>query len=397
MRINDLQVLVLGTSWRNLVYVKLKTDEGLVGLGETRVANRTEALLGQLEAVKQRYVIGADPFEIERLVQAMSLGDQGRVGEVAGSAISVVEMACWDLIGKALGVPVYRLLGGAVRDRVKVYANGWYRGERSPEAFAEAARRVLAKGYLGLKLDPFGTIRGTPTRAELAEVVRLCEAVRAAVGPDVEVFIDMHSRFGPADAIRVSKALERIDPGWMEEPVAPEDAEGHQIVAQAIDAPLATGERLYTRAEFREFLQRRACEILQPDPTQCGGLLETKKIAATAEMFGMQVAPHNVAGQLATTAILHLAVTLPNLRILETFNDFEADLPLPGSRTGNPAKAAVLGGPEVVDGHFALPEGPGLGVAIDEDLIESLPFRAGHFNIFAANWHRRSNLDAPSA
>ncbi|CAN5877721.1 mandelate racemase/muconate lactonizing enzyme family protein [soil metagenome] len=393
MRINDLQTLVLGTSWRNLVYVKLITDEGLVGLGETRLANRTEAVLAQLEAVKHRYVLGADPFEIERLVQAMSLGDQGRVGEVAGSAISAVEIACWDLLGKALGVPVYRLLGGALRDRVKVYANGWYRGERTPEAFAEAARRVVSRGYLGLKLDPFGTIRGTPTKAELAEVVRLCEAVRAAVGPDVEVFIDMHSRFGPADAVRVARALERIEPGWIEEPVAPEDAKGHQIVARSVACPVATGERLYTRAEFRELLERRACDILQPDPTQCGGLLETKKLAATAEIFGMQVAPHNVAGQVATAAILHLAVTLPNLRILETFNDFEANLPLPDGKTGNPVKTAVTGGPEIVDGHFLLPRGPGLGVSIDESILQALPQRAGHFNIFAPEWHRRAALD----
>ncbi|RUL87392.1 mandelate racemase/muconate lactonizing enzyme family protein [Tautonia sociabilis] len=392
MRIVDLEVLVLGTSWRNLTFLKLTTDNGLVGLGEARLTNRTEALLAYLDAVRDRYILGVDPFDTERLVRTMIVGDQGRPGEVVTTAIALVEMACWDLKGKALGVPVYQLLGGAVRDSIPAYANGWYRVDRTPDAFAEAARKVASLGYRGLKLDPFGTMLGSLSSPELAEVVRLCEAVRAAVGPEVDVFIDMHSRFGVADAIRVIRALERIDPGWVEEPVDPLDANGHRRVADAVGVPVATGERLYHRSEFLPFLEQRACAILQPDLTHCCGLAEAKAIASMAEAFGMLVAPHNVAGPVAMAANLHLAATLPNLRIMETFNDFEADSPLPGRPPGNPVLAAASGCPGVVDGAFALPRGPGWGVELDEEIIRSLPFRPGHFNIFSPDWHKRRAL-----
>lgn len=392
MRIVDLEVLVLGTSWRNLTFLKLTTDDGLVGLGEARLTNRTEALLAYLDAVKGRYVLGIDPFDTEKLTRTMVHGDQGRAGEIVTTAIALIEMACWDLKGKALGEPVYRLLGGAVRDSIPAYANGWYRVDRTPDAFAEAALCVVSKGYRALKFDPFGTLHGPPSRAELVEVVRLCESVRAAVGPEVEIFLDMHSRFGIADAIRVIRALERIDLGWVEEPVDPLDAEGHRRVASAVGVPVATGERLYHRSEFLPFVEHRACAILQPDPTHCCGIGEVKAIAGMAEAFGLLVAPHNVAGPVAMAANLHLAATLPNLRIMETFNDFESDAPLPSGRPGNPVLAAASGCPAVVDGCFALPQGPGWGVSLDEEVIRSLPFRPGHFNIFAPDWHRRQAL-----
>jgi galactonate dehydratase len=392
MRIVDLEVLVLGTSWRNLTFLKLTTDDGLVGLGEARLTNRTEALLAYLDAVKRRYVLGIDPFETEKLVRTVVVGDQGRPGEIVTTALALIEMACWDLKGKALGVPVYQLLGGAVRGSIPAYANGWYRVDRTPDAFGEAANRVVARGYRALKFDPFGTLHGPPNRAELDEVVRLCEAVRAAVGPEVEIFIDMHSRFGVSDAIRVIRALERIDPGWVEEPVDPLDAPGHRRVAEAVGVPVATGERLYHRSEFLPFLEHRACAILQPDLTHCCGIGEVKAIADMAEAFGLLLAPHNVAGPVAMAANLHLAATLPNLRIMETFNDFEADAPLPSGRPGNPVHAAASGCPMVVDGAFALPEGPGWGVSLDEDVLRSSPFRPGHFDIFAPDWHRRQAL-----
>jgi galactonate dehydratase len=173
----------LGTPWRNLTFVKVETDDGLYGLGEVRLNNRTNALLGYLGEAMPRYVIGRDPFEIEDLVLKMMIGDFGRMGEITMSAISIIEMACWDIIGKSVGLPCYRLMGGAVRDRIKAYANGWYTVERTPQMFHEAALGVVERGYLALKLDPFGAGRYELTLDEQALAVDLVAAVRDAIGP----------------------------------------------------------------------------------------------------------------------------------------------------------------------------------------------------------------------
>jgi galactonate dehydratase len=400
VRINDLEVLVLGTAWRNLTFLKLYTDTGLVGLSEARLSNRTEPLLAYLEAIKRRYVVGADPFETEKIVNRIFYGDSGRVGEIVATAISLVEVACWDLVGKALNVPVYRLLGGAVRDKIKAYANGWYTVERTPEAFAEAARGVVAKGYRAMKFDPFGVGKYELTRAELHAVLRLCEAVRAAVGPDVELLIEMHGRFHPGAAVQIARALERIEPGWVEEPVGADNMKAFAKAARRIRAPVATGERLHHRFDFRELFERQACDIIQPDLTHCCGLWEMKKLAAMAEMHQMLIAPHNVAGPVATAANLHLAATLPNFKIQENFNDFAASELLKGGpragQMGNPVKEAVQGCPEVVDGYFALPQGPGLGVSLNEDVIRAHPMQSIHFSLYDPEWHKRQGPPAPS-
>src|SRR5215472_11934487 len=195
MKITRVTPLVLGTPWRNLTFVKVETDDGFYGLGEVRLNNRTNALLGYLHEAVPRYMIGHDPFDIESLTSRMTINDFGRMGEVTMSAVSIFEMACWDIIGKALGQPCYRLLGGPVRDRIKAYANGWYQVERTPEEFHAAALRVIEKGYLGLKLDPFGAGAFELDSHEVALSLALVEAVRDAIGPDVELLVEMHGRF----------------------------------------------------------------------------------------------------------------------------------------------------------------------------------------------------------
>src|SRR5512142_3093219 len=197
MKITNVTPLVLGTAWRNLTFVKVETDEGIIGLGEARSLNKDDALLGYLNEAVPRYVLGADPFELERLVQGMYRGDFGRAGEIAMTGIAVIEMACWDVMGKALNQPVYRLLGGAVRERVPAYANGWYTVERTTQEFHAAARRAVDKGYRALKFDPFGAGLYELERAEKMRTIALVEAVRDAVGLDVEILIEMHGRFNP--------------------------------------------------------------------------------------------------------------------------------------------------------------------------------------------------------
>src|ERR671911_2755344 len=207
MRIAEVRPLVLGTPWRHLAFVVVRTDEGLEGVGEVRMLNQTEALLGYLSDVVPAHVLGSDPFEIEALVQRIAHAEYTRTGPISMSALAVLEQACWDIVGKALGEPVYRLLGGAVRDRIKAYANGWYTVERTPGEFHAAARAVVERGYRALKLDPFGAASGELEPAELRRAVALVEAVRDAVGPDAEVLIEMHGRFTPATAVTVARAL----------------------------------------------------------------------------------------------------------------------------------------------------------------------------------------------
>jgi galactonate dehydratase len=382
MKISDVKTFVVGTPWRNLTFVRVQTDEGLSGIGEVRMLNHTDALLGYFSEAVPNHVLGHDPFNIENLVQNMYRNDFARAGEIAMSAIATLEMACWDIVGQALGQPVYRLLGGAVRERIKAYANGWYTGERTPEEFHTSAQRVVAKGYRALKFDPFGSGFYELDLAEKGRAIELVEAVRAAVGPEVEILIEMHGRFNPATAIEMARELERFKPSWVEEPVPPENLAALKKAAEKINIPIATGERIHTRYDFRELLELQAADYIQPDITHFGGLLEVKKLAAWAENYYVLVAPHNVGGPVSTAAALHFAASTPNFKIQEHFNDFADSW----------VKSVAPGNPEVVDGYFALPQGPGLGVKFDEEAAQAHPRQPVFFNLFAENWHRRQAL-----
>jgi galactonate dehydratase len=379
LKITDVKTHVVGTVWRNLTIVRVLTDEGLEGVGEVRMLNHTDALLGYLTEAVSNHVLGQDPFNIESLVQRMFRNDFARAGEIAMSAIATLEMACWDIVGKALGQPVYKLLGGAVRDRIKAYANGWYTVERTPEEFHAAARRVIDKGYKALKFDPFGAGFYELEATEKRRVIALTEAVRDAVGQDTEILIEMHGRFNPATAIEMARELERFKPSWVEEPVPPENLAALKKASEKITIPIATGERIHTRYDFRQLFELQAADIIQPDITHFGGILETKKLAAWAESYYMLVAPHNVGGPISTAAALHLAACTPNFKIQEHFNDFADSY----------VKAIAPGNPEVIDGYFALPQGPGLGIIFDEEAAKAHPRQKVFFNLFDENWHLR--------
>ncbi|HEY3321673.1 MAG TPA: mandelate racemase/muconate lactonizing enzyme family protein [Planctomycetota bacterium] len=381
MKITKITPMVMGTPWRNLTFLKVETDEGVTGVAECRNVCRTDALVGYLSGASQRYVIGSDPFNVEDLVRRMFYQDFARIGDIAGSGIALVEMACWDIMGKVLKQPVYRLLGGAVRDKIKAYANGWYTVERKPEEFHRAAKRVTAKGYKALKVDPFGAGFYEVERKERLLAISLVEAIRAAVGPDVEILIEMHGRFSPATAIQISHELERFEPSWVEEPVPPDNAEMMAKAAAKINIPVATGERIHTRFEVRRLLELGCVDVLQTDITHSCGLLEGKKIAAMADTYYVTFAPHNVGGPVSTAANLHLAACTTNFKIQEHFNDFVDEW----------VKDAAVGPgyPEIVDGYFPLPAGPGFGVRLNEDLIKEHPMGSNFFNLFEKDWHKR--------
>lgn len=382
MKISKVTPLVMGTPWRNITFLRVDTDEGLVGYGEARAVNRTDSVNGYLSEAMPRYVLGQDPFNIEHLIQRLYREDYAKAGETTMTGIALLEMACWDIIGKATNQPVYRLLGGAVRDRIKAYANGWYTVERTPQEFHSAAKRVIEKGYLALKFDPFGAGLYELEHAEKLKAAALVEAVRDAVGPDVEIFIEMHGRFNPSTAIDMARELAPFQPGWYEEPVPPENLNALKKVSQAtasLGISIATGERLHTLPEYRELFELQAADVIQPDITHFGGILNTKKLAAWADAYYMVIAPHNVGGPVSTAAALHLAACTPNFKIQEYFNDFADPY----------VKQAAVGLPEVVDGYFSLPTGPGLGLAVDEEFIREYPRQNIHFNLFEEDWHKR--------
>ena len=379
MKITAVEPVVLGTSWRNLIFLKVKTDDGLVGIGECTLQNREEGVLGYLQGAVRRHVIGSDPFNIEDLWLRMYRNDFWRGGVIATTVMSGVEIACWDIIGKALGQPVWRILGGRCHEKIKAYANAWYTVERQPEEFARRVKVVLEKGYKALKVDPFGPGALELSRAEKVRSVELVAAIREAVGPEVEIFVEMHGRFSAATAIELARMLEPYRPGWIEEPCPPEDIPSLKKVAEHVTIPVATGERYFTRYGFREVLESGAPDIIQADVTHAGGILEMKKIAAMADVRSMLMAPHNSNGPVCTAASVHFDFCTTNVKVQECFDDFSETWVV----------EAVPGTPRPRDGYFYPPEKPGLGVELNEDLIKEHPYREGFFNLFAEDRHRR--------
>ncbi len=386
MKIKSYETFVLGTPWRNLSYIVLTLEDGTTGIGESRILGKTHTLQHYFKDIR-RHIVGHDVHDIEALYRRITLLDFGVAHELEMTALAMIEMACWDCIGKLAGQPVYNLLGGKVRDRMPAYANGWYKGERTPEFFAEASLKVKENGYRGLKFDPFGAGDLELERSEFRKSIAIIEAVHAAVGDELQLYIEMHGRFAPHQAIEIAKAIEPLKPAWIEEPCRPEDLQALRKVANHTSIPIATGERLYSAHQFVELFEMRAADIIQLDPTQCGGILEAKKICSTAETYSLMAAPHNVGGIISTMAALHLALTLRNGKVLEHFNDF----------TDRFVKQAGHPYPEVVDGYFSAPTGPGWGVELDMDFIRQHPpqsvdgvIQDPGLNMFVkSNWNQR--------
>ncbi len=381
MKIADIVTTVVGTPWRELTFVELVTDDGRRGVGEVRMVNKTDTLLACISELGDRYVIGADPFDRERLAFAIQRSEYGRPGEVTQSALAAFDVACWDLVGQELNVPVWKLLGGRYRNRVRAYANGWYQSERDPGALAESARAVVARGYSALKLDPFGSAWMEISPAERRRSVELVAAVRDAVGPDVEIMIEMHGRFTAATAGVIAAELEPLEPAWLEEPVPLDAPNALARVRAATRRPIATGERIHLLADFRTILEQGLVDVVQADLTHFGGLTGLRKLAGWVEAYELPLAPHNVCGPVGTAANVHFAIATANHLVLEHFNDF-AD---PWVSELVDAAPAV----DPLDGCFPLPTEPGLGVRLDHDACAEHPrTRAGIF-LFNDGWERR--------
>jgi galactonate dehydratase len=370
VRIRDIKTRVVNAEMRNWVFVRVETDQpGLYGWGEATLEWKTRAVVGAVDDL-QPLLLGRDPLDIEQAVRSLKKQSFWRLGAIGMSAVSGIEIALWDIAGKAFGVPVWRLLGGKVRDKVRVYTHlgmGDMRAvyETNNEGpLVERAREVVAKGYRAFKAVFIPYTHYTAPLPNIDKVARLMAALRDAVGPGVEIMVDFHGRpASAAAALAYIEALRPARPMFVEEPVPPGETASLKAVAAHAKVPLATGERLIDRAEFQDLLAARAVDIIQPDICHCGGLLEAKKIAAMAEALSVGVAPHNPLGPIAGVAALHFAVSTPNHVIQE---EMVGAVPWYGEVVRGPIR--------MVDGFWQIPQAPGLGVEIDETACDRHPF-----------------------
>ena len=350
---------------RNWLIVRLTTDEGIEGIGEASMLGYDPLVARLLEEFVDSYLAGKDPLHHELHWIRMYHDNGGRGGRMFSTVLSGLDLAIWDLKGKSLGVPVYELLGGPFRDRIRVYANGWYTNPGTPEQNAEEAKAVVAKGYTAMKFDPFGQHNYyTLSSSEAQLAVDRVAAVREAVGPDVDILVEVHAKFNVATAVMLGKRLEEYRPFWFEEPVSYENVSEMAQVRSRVNIPIATGERLYLKFPFYELVSADAVDILQPDICNAGGITELKKIAAIAESRHVLMAPHNTNSPVGTAASFHLGASLPNFLIQEYHAEFY-----------QPHYFEVFDGlPRQRDGYVELPKGPGLGLSFNEEVAAAHPY-----------------------
>jgi galactonate dehydratase len=364
MKITGIECLPVHAGWRkNFVFVRIETDAGIVGWGEAYSQyDRDRAVAAQVEELG-RYLIGRDPFQIKHILQiAFDDYAQRRGSLELFCATSGIEQALWDIVGKATKQPVYNLLGGPVRDKIRVYANGWSYKLQQPEDYARKAEAVIKMGFSAVKFDPVpGPWRTYVPKEHIRRAVKVLRAMRDALGPDVDLLLDIHRRLAPMHAIDLADALAEFKPYWLEEPCQCENIEALAEVRQRSKIPTVTGEALYTRADFRPIFRARAADIINPDVSNCGGILELVYIAAQAETEAIAVSPHNYnSTTLALSATVHASAVMPNFIITEYFLPFE--------EIGAKLCPNLL---KPVNGYISLPEGPGLGIDVDEKAVRA--------------------------
>lgn len=369
MKVTGIETLVLDNvpnyrGGRKWLFIKLATDEGIVGLGE-RVSGGVTDLGPQIALLRhlaELYVIGENPFQVERIWHRMfaALHDYRHPGMDRTPAMSAIEMALWDIIGKATNQPIYNLLGGQYHQKLRAYAYMPSEGIwEDPEKAGEVARKILDDGFTACKIDPFPLFplpRDIPLK-DLKHAARIFRAIRDAVGDELEVGIGTHGQFSTAGAVRAAKVFEEYEPMWFEEPVPPEMVEEMARVARQTSIPIAAGERLATKYEFAAVLEKQAAGIIQVDVGQCGGILEAKKIAGIAEAHHALIAPHMYVGPIGAAAAIQLDTCSPNFMIQE-FN------------VGPLHRELFVEPITVVDGYITPPTGPGLGLMLNEDVVK---------------------------
>lgn len=368
MKVTDVKHFLAhpGGRGKNLCFVKVETDEGVYGWGEAYTqSDRDTQVTAHIDQLK-RYLIGRDPRNIKHFMQIAYDDFAGRRSAMdLWCALSGIEQAMWDITGKVAGMPVHMLLGGACRSQIRVYANGWS-GSTNPQTLAERAQEVVEMGFTAMKFDPIpGPWRTYVSKDVENAAIENVEAVRDAVGWDIDILVEMHRRLAPMHARRIAREIERFRPFWYEEPVLAENVDALAAVKRDINLPVVTGEELYTKFEFREVFEKQAADIINPDVCNVGGILELKEIAAMAEPYFVVVSPHNYnSTTLGLAATLQVSAAIPNFLITEYFvnlEEFGKDI----------AKVPF----EVKDSYIQVPTTPGIGIDLDEDRLANYPYQ----------------------
>lgn len=364
MKITKIETFKGWILWCNWLFVKISTDEGLYGWGEGSLQGgiaAIEATLHDLEA----YLIGQDPSAIERHWQTIYRAWRWRKGPVFSTALGALDIALWDLEGKRLGVPVYRLLGGPFHTQLRAYASHWLEGISTPEEAFAGAQEAVRRGFSGFKWRPFQSdaLRDNEAR-EIGHGADLMAAARDGAGKEVEIYIECAEQFSPRSAAQAIRALEPYRPAWIEEPIPFENPMAMVHLQKEVGVPIACGERLLTRWDVIELLQNGGVKILQPDVMHCHGITETRKMASLADTCYVPISPHNPGGPICTLASMHLAASIPNFLVLEQMEKERA------------IRDQISTVPVVVQqGHFVLPSGAGLGSDLNVDLLKAYPYR----------------------
>lgn len=386
MKVAEVRTRVVGNTWKNWVFVEVVAEDGRIGVGEATLEHRTRALVEAVDELAPK-VLGCEVGAINDLVERMRR-ETYTPGILVNTVLSGIEIALWDLLGQDLGVNVTTLFGGTLRTEVRAYANGWYRVARTPDAFAEAALRALSLGYRALKFDPFGAAKGALTTEERRRSMDLVRAVRAAVGPDVDLIVEGHGRLCYASALSIADELAEVRPLWYEEPLRADDLQNLRDLCRRSPVPIGVGERAVDLSAFRALLDAGPIGVLQPDVVHVGGLSAACRIATLADAYNVPVALHNAQGPVSTAASLCVAAVCPNAWVQEYFADFD------------PAWTKALTEPAVVqrDGFLAVPTGPGLGVRLAASVADAHPYGADRAqNLYAEGWETRRGAGGPGA
>ena len=380
MKITRIETYRVSAGWKNWLFVKVLTDRDIYGISEATINGfiaATETAIHELA----HFVIGKDPRQVNAVAEAV-ISPIADVGHIHRLVMAAVEVACWDILGKTLGVPIWQLLGGKHRDSVLAYANGWYRTERTPEKFAEIAEKVIAHGFKALKVDPFGLARGFAGTEDVDLAYEILRALRQRFGRDLKIMIDVHTRFTPNEAVRIAQKLADLDLFWWEEPTTAEREELTNQVALRCPIRVATGEQFSHVGQFETLARAGHVDIYQPEPMSLGGITNTIGVANIARANGAWIAPHQSGGPVATAVCLQLAAVVPNFLIQEHFDPFN-----------EPWTRQVVTWTPPLDrsnGHLAIPCGPGLGVDLNMDVVQQHPYDPNaYFDTTKTGWEKR--------
>ena len=362
MKITDIKTFLVDCFRTNWAFVKVYTDEGITGIGEATLEYKEKSLVGAVEHIREA-LIGKDPTNTEKIAHDIYRDSYWRNGPVLMSALSAVEMALWDILGKSLNVPVYKLLGGKTMDKVRIYVNGWFAGAKTPEEFGQKAAIAVKRGITAMKWDPFGKSYLEISNKDLDTALKCIQAVREAAGDGVDLLIEGHGRFNVPTGIKIAKELEQFKPMWFEEPTPPDNLEALRAVRDKSPVAISAGERLYNLKQFKDLFEMRAADYIQPDVSHAGGIMELKKIAAMADTYYIPFAPHNPSGPVACAASLQLAASTTNFSILEIMY---SDVPWRKDVTNESL--------HYEDGYIEIPDKPGLGIEINEEECLKHPY-----------------------